>query len=607
MIQSAASPRARFIITTVLAGILAVVAGSVLVFAEPALLDPVAHPKYVTPVPNAIDPAFRFAPVGTVMGPMGPEPYYEIGIYQFRQSLGLFDSMGTPLMTTVWGYGAPGQPPTYPGRSIEAHADQPINVLWTNDLVDEYGMPLPHFLPVDETIHWAMPMDPPYPASGVPVVTHLHGGHTESASDGLPTGWFTPDFAQTGDTWVKPVLHYDNDQEAATLWYHDHALGITRLNVYAGLAGFYPLRDGYDTGRRDNPLGLPAFPYEAALVIQDRMFTSDGELYYPSMPEEPGQPDPSVLPEFFGDFILVNGQAWPVMDVEPRTYRLRWLNGSDSRFYNMWLAPGGMTPIGFGPAFHQIGTDGGLLYAPVTLDQITIGPGERIDTIVDFAGFEGETLILRNNARSPFPKGEPVDPRTSGQIMAFRVGTTVAEPAGPIPATLRPMPIAPLVQTGETRRLVLFESEDEYGRLEPMLGTTRDGVFHFHEPITENPMMDDVEVWEIFNASEDAHPIHLHLVQFQVIDRQKYRARVGEEGALSGIRLIGRPRKPGPEEQGWKDTVKMFPGEVTRVIAKFDREGLYVWHCHILSHEDHDMMRPYCVGEMEHCEDHPMP
>lgn len=574
---------------------------------QPALLDPQAHPKFVNPLPNPLDPSFIFQPDGTIPGPLGNEPYYEVGIFQFRQSLGLVDSLGNPLLTTVWGYGKSQDTATYPGRSFVVYSNEPVNVLWTNNLVDDLGAPLPHFLPIDTTIHWARPLNPPYPYSGVPVVTHVHGGHNESDSDGLPEAWFTPGFAQKGKDWKKAVYHYPMDQEAGSIWYHDHALGITRLNVYAGLAGFFITRDGIDTGRRDNPLGLPAFPYEIPLAIQDRMFTADGQLYYPSMPEEPGDPDPGHLPEFFGDFVLVNGQAWPIVDVEPRKYRLRFLNGSDSRFYNIWLVPRGMTAIGTGPAINQIGTDSGLLYAPVPLSQLTIGPGERADTIVDFSGFAGVMLVLRNNARAPFPKGETVDPGTVGQIMAFRVGTTVSEPDNPLPATLRPAPITLPVQTGATRKLILFEGADEFGRLRTQLGTTDQGPLMWEDMITENPMLDDVEVWEIYNTTVDAHPIHLHLVSFQIIDRQKFRAHMNEDGSLTNIRAIGRPRKPPANEAGFKDTVQMFPGEVTRVIAKFDREGLYVWHCHILSHEDHEMMRPYCVGDLSACMSGPMP
>ena len=545
-----------------------------------ALLDPLTQPKFVNPLPNPLDPSFIFQP--TVPG----GTHYEIGVYQTSQWLGLVDPVTQqPLSTTVWGYGTSTQPPTYPGRTIETTVNTPITVRWTNNLFDDFGQPLPHLLPVDTSVHWADPID--YPASGVPIVTHLHGGHSESASDGLPEFWFTPGFAQTGPQWVKETYNYENDQLAATLWYHDHALGIARLNVYAGLAGFYLLRDERDTGKRDNPIGLPAGEYEVPIVIQDRMFTLDGQLYYPSEPEVEGAPEPSVLPEFFGDHILVNGQAWPVLDVDPTVYRFRMLNGSDSRFYNLRM--------GSGPQFQQIGTDGGLLYAPVPLDQLAIGPGERADVLVDFSEFANQTLILRNNARSPFPKGDVVDPRTTGQVMAFRVGSST-EAQHQTPNTLLPSPIDPLIQNGPTRKLLLFEGEDEYGRLQPMLGTAADGGMMWDDETTEMPQLNSVEVWEIFNSTEDAHPIHLHLVAFQVLSRQKFKADQDlESGALEDIRVLGQPKLPAENEAGWKDTVLMFPGEVTRLIAKFDRPGEYVWHCHILSHEDHEMMRRFVV------------
>lgn len=563
------------------------------------LLDPLSQPKFVNELPNPLAPAAIFAPTT----PGGSD--YEIGVHQFQQSLGLVDpDSGLPLSTTVWGYGNDAQPATYPGRTIVAQRDEPISVHWTNDLVDENGVPLPHLLPVDTSLHWAMPSDPEYPESGVPIVTHLHGGHTESASDGIPEAWFTPDFAQTGSAWSKEIYNYDNNQQAATLWYHDHALGITRLNVYAGLAGFYILRDDVDTGTPDdpltladeNPLNLPVGPYEVPLVIQDRMFTEDGELYYPSEPEIAGAPDPSVLPEFFGDFILVNGVTWPVLDVEPRPYRFRMLNGSDSRFYDLAVSGGSGS---FGPEIRQIGTDDGLLYQPVSLNRLTLGPGERADVIIDFAAFAGQTLIVRNTAHSPFPKGETVDSRTTGQIMAFRVTKpldTSQYPLEELASTLREAPIAPLVQDGATRKLLLFEATDEYGRLRPQLGTVANGALMWDDPTTETPNLNDVEVWEIYNSTEDAHPIHLHLVSFQVQSRQKFKAdQDPETGALSDIRLLGLPKSPEANELGWKDTVIMYPGQVTRIIAKFDRPGEYVWHCHILSHEDHEMMRRFEV------------
>jgi spore coat protein A len=550
--------------------------------------------------------------------------HYEIAISQFSQRLGLFDpASGDPLSTSVWGYNG-----TYPGATIAARRGVPITVRWTNELVDASGDPLPHLLPVDSTLHWADPLGTGHvhgPYTGpVPIVTHLHGGHTRSDSDGLPDAWFTPDSNDpdlvpdyTGSLYNE-IYTYDNDQEAATLWYHDHALGITRLNVYAGLAGYYLLRDAWDTGVLDdpatpgneNPSNLPAEQYEIPIAIQDRMFTSTGQLFYPSEPEEGDEhggmlmsgevPNPTVLPEFFGDHILVNGKAWPYVNVEPRKYRLRLLNGSDSRFYNLWLQGG--------PQIVQVGTDGGLLNSPVPMNQLLLGPGERADVVVDFSAFAGRTLTLRNNARGPFPKGDTVDPQTTGRIMQFRVGTTVTTPDLPLPTQLRPAPIEQLVATAPARKLMLFEGTDQYGRLQPMLGivdpnSPNDGTLKWDDVTTETPALNSVEVWEIHNATADAHPIHLHLVQFQGQSRQKFGATItpkdlgdSEGGVLSDVRLRGQPKPVELNERGWKDTIIMSPGEVTRVIARFDRSGEYVWHCHILSHEDHEMMRRFHVG-----------
>ena len=555
-------------------------------FAVTPLLDPLTQPKFINPLPlpGVVQP---LEPGGT---------NYSLTVSQFDQQLGLYDpDTGAPLTTTIWGYNG-----SYPGPTFEATKGTPINVTWTNNLVNENGEVLPHLLPVDTSIHWAF-SDTPYTIAnnGVPVVTHLHGGHTEAASDGTPEQWFTPNFEAVGDDWIKQTFHYANAQDPTTLWYHDHALGITRLNVYVGLAGFYLLRDP----ATEEALNLPSGQYEIPLVIQDRMFTADGQLYYPSeleefySPEElaeldPNTPEPSILTEFLGNTILVNGEAWPFANVEPRKYRFRLLNGSDSRFYKLFLSSG--------QTITQIGTDEGYLDAPVSLSKLTIGPGERADVIIDFSGFAGQTIVMRNNAKAPFPAGGAIDPRTVGQIMAFKVGTTVTTPDAPIPTTLNNIYRWTPQDADNARQLGLFEREDVYGRLEPMLGTVQDGALHFDMPATETPQLGDVELWEIFNVSEDAHPIHLHGVSFQVFNRQKFRADMDEEtGTLSNIRLIGNPAPPPDNEAGWKDTAQVFPGEVTRILVQFNVPGEFVWHCHILSHEDHDMMRPLVVQEPE--------
>ena len=568
-------------------------------FSQQPLLDPVSHPKFVNELPFP-----------RVMQPVSPGNY-EVYIQATKQDLlGLKTLQGDPVLTKVWGYGRDSEV-SYPGPTIEARSGVKIKVKWYNDLPEE------HLFPIDKTIHWAGNdmggVLPPEGESfnGMPTVTHLHGGHTDADSDGHPEAWYTPNHKYKGSQYYdnEGLYTYDNSQEAATLWYHDHTIGITRLNVYAGLAGFYLLRDNHEDKLnipRDQHMDLadessPMEHFEIPLAIQDRSFTADGELYYPTelftginMTE--GSPEiiyNSIMPEMFGDFILVNGKTWPFLNVQPRKYRLRLLNGSDSRFYDLKIP---------GVDFYQIGSDGGLLKAPVKRSIITIGPGERIDVIVDFSapGLWGQTLIMRNTARSPFPFGTTPNPLTTGQIMAFKVVTPLSNPdTSEIPTVLRPESFTVQGESAETRQLVLFEEMDEYGRLLPSLGTLEKGALPFTEILTENPALNSTETWEIYNTTEDAHPIHLHLVHFQVINTQKFNVKksVFGENGNSKAQLIGMPSPPAPENAGPKDTFIVYPGEVARVKAIFDKEGEYVWHCHILSHEDHDMMRPFYVGD----------
>lgn len=552
---------------------------------EPGELDPMTQPKFVNPLP------FPATLTGT---------YHQVTLSQFRQGLGVYDpaTLSSPEPTEfepwVWGYNG-----SYPGPTIEARSDTKIQVKWVNDL-PKGNVLEKHLFNIDPSIHWAGSVNGDKghevkDLSGIPSITHLHGGHSEAASDGHPEAWYTPGLLETGSHFYdnNGLFTYHNDQEAATLWYHDHTLGITRLNVYAGLAGFYLLRDKWEES-----LDLPSGNYEIPLVIQDRRFYENGELYYPYKVEELESPleqplntnGVTVLPEMFGDFILVNGKAWPYLEVEPRKYRLRLLNGSDSRFYDLFLP---------GVQFYQIGSDGGLLAEPIQRNRLLIGPGERLDVIVDFSDPEylGRTLILKNNARSPFPFGTTPNPQTSGQIMAFKVVLEMdAEEMDEsvIPSSLR-QDVFEVAEPVNERKLVLFEGTDQYGRLKPMLGTAEEGRLEFTDPVTEKPILNTVEEWEIYNTTADAHPIHLHLVHFQVINTQKFNTQKFVEGDPGSIELIGQPKPPSAENAGRKDTFIVYPGEVARVKAEFDREGLYVWHCHILSHEDYDMMRPFEV------------
>ena len=598
------------------------------VFAQ--LKDPASHPKFVNPLP---DPSVIDATAGGD---------YSMEMAPATQWLGLVDVNDDPLYTNVWGYGLTGVGVTFPGPTFWAKEGNPVDVTWINNLPDN------HLLPIDLSIHVAHPHT--WFGHGIPTVAHLHGGHTESESDGIPDAWFTRNNTYKGHDYVKAKYHYDNDQESATLWYHDHALGITRLNVYAGLAGFYLLRDDNELS-----LGLPSGDYEREIVFQDRDFDENGQLIMPAdggsqgdcqvgaeggpfVNEEPIIPEaeqtpgtPSVMAEFFGNYIIVNGMTWPYMSVEPRQYRLRLLNGSDSRFYFLELQRGASGDSIVVPIL-QIGTDDGLLYNPVAVNHLLLAPGERADIIVDFTGLSvgpGTVLTWFNyGADDPFggdpegPAAEDLDDdltRPTAQIMQFRVDLPFN---GGVPNTsfntgsqMRENPIT-ILSSGISRKLVLFEGRDAYCRLRPQLGILDEnsyinGSLMWDELITENPDLNAIEYWDIYNTTADAHPIHLHQVTFQILDRTTFDGQVefiptGDpiSGGSKQVLTLNSPVTFAPgwdapdREKGWKDTGVIPPGGVMRVAAKFDLPGKYVWHCHILSHEDHEMMRPFWVGPM---------
>jgi FtsP/CotA-like multicopper oxidase with cupredoxin domain len=632
------------------------------------VLDPGSIPKYVTPL--VIPPAMPRS--GAPPGRKGRGvDYYRIGVRQFLQPI-LPPGMGLGP-TKVWSYGSVDHPETfnYPAFTIEAGWRKPVRVKWINELVKPNGEFRPHLLPVDQTLHWA---NPPGGARGrdshgsdhapyrgpVPIVTHLHGGHSSQQFDGYPEAWFLPHarnippgYARTGSlyhhfqaqaqaalgqAWTpgSAVFQYDNDQRATTMWYHDHTLGMTRANVYAGPAGFYLMRGGPGdaiVGTLPGPAPALGDPpgrdyFEIPIAIQDRSFTDDGGLFYPdnraffegldpSQLQIPFMPDPACggpsdvapiwNPEFFGNTIVANGATWPSLDVQRRRYRFRFLNGCDARFLILRLDDD--------LPFWQIGNEGGFLPAPVELPELLLGPAERADVIVDFTNVPaGTELILRNLAPDePFGGGTPgvdftpADPNTTGQVMRFHVvPATAPDPSTP-PNQLGLPAIAPLGAATNTRQVSLNEAEsatvrvitdpdgnvvldcidgEPFGPAEADLGTVKPNgtgnPLGWDEPMTENPAVGAVEVWEIHNFTEDAHPIHIHEITFEIVNRQP----------IAG----GAPRPPESWEAGRKDTVIAYPGEVTRVKALFDRPGLFVWHCHILEHEDNEMMRPYRIG-----------
>ncbi len=597
--------------------------------------------------------------------------------------------------TYVWGYEVKDDVtgvvygPLYPAWTIDAQRGIPTHIKYVNELGTSTTPPvLRDYIYVDQTIHWANPLNVPMGdpsrmenyTGPQPAVVHLHGAEVPSAFDGGPDAWVTPGPPGTrieGPGFVTDEYIYPNTQEPCNMWYHDHTLGATRLNVYAGLAGFYLLRD-----HATENATLPSGDQEIEIVVQDRMFDVNGQLYFPNTGVNINHP--TWMPEFFGDVMLANGKPWPYLNVQPRRYRFHFLDGCNARFLNMWLQNPSTGTVG--PLLYQIGSDGGYLNAPAALQKLFVAPGERADVIIDFSKVPlGSSVVLYNDAAAPYPTGDPVDPNTTGQIMKFNVvlpltGTDNSyNPARPLTA-LRPAPVSNLnpavtrVQPNIKRQLVLKESEnlisgnpDEVlvnntkfdglneSTMMPVAGSQLIGSNY----ITELPQVGATEVWQIINLTVDAHPIHIHLIQFQVISRQAYSPAYldlwnssfpggsfipgygppfnyttpNSDGAIGGNPAISRylsgpPMVPAVNERGWKDTFKAFPGEVATVVARFAPQGEpvsstlagknkfafdptvslgqtdafgypggegYVWHCHIIDHEDNEMMRPFMV------------
>ena len=639
----------------------------------PGTIDPMTIPKYVnqlTGSPPIYQPANVYDPVTGDLIRQEYTVYMEDDI-DGQPILQQILPTGFPK-TRVWGYAGTVYSPynpdgvysvSAPGASFEATRGVPSYVTWVNNIDN------PNMFPVDPTLHWANPTDipmedamehammgmsPPYPSgydgtvtdmnpegwdaqSIVPAVPHLHGAEVSSWYDGGPNAWFTesgllgptyylPDHPEDLIAGANSVLYkYPNEQPATTLWYHDHALGITRTNVMSGLAGFYLLRDPAD---QIAPL-LPSGKYEMPLVIQDRTFNLDGTFWFDSVGINPEHP--YWTPEFFGNTIMVNGQVWPNMQVDQALYRFRLLDGSNARFYTLSLSNG--------MPFTVIGSDGGYLRSAAPVTKLTIAPGERYDVIVDFRGLPaGTKVIMTNTAKAPYPSGIPANGGTVGQIMQFEV-TGVKGPApATLPAILNPtfaagFPSLAPAPVANRRILTLTEVMGPGGPLEILLDGQK-----WANAVSEMPTMGSTEEWVIINPTADTHPIHLHLVQFQLVSRQRFdvngylaewyalNAPLSTNDMMPGMppyssepqdvasldKYLRSNSKPAAKwEQGWKDTVQMNPGEVTIIRVKFapidDPNGDarypfdptsgpgYVWHCHIIDHEDNEMMRPYEV------------
>ncbi|MCG2772393.1 MAG: multicopper oxidase domain-containing protein [Desulfobacterales bacterium] len=602
---------------------------------------------------------------------------------------------------------------------------------------------------VDQTLHWANPNNLPMGDLGrmtnydgpIPAVPHKHGGEEPAAIDGGPDAWFLSDPAGWGisypTTWNNYQKHglgyytfgYDpatdanntfslyrhlNQQEAGPLWFHDHLLGGTRVNVYCGLAGAALQIDpsqtlpagmnavGLNNGALDltTVLGVTGANTELTipLVLQDRMFDTAGELYFPDIGLNPEHP--FWIPEFVGDTVVVNGKSWPFLQVDPKRYRFLMINGSNARFYELNL--GKNVPM------YVIGTDGGYLDTPVMVNKLVIGPGERYQLIIDFGKYAGKTMVMTNTGRTPFPKGAPPKGSTLGNIVQFRVNPATAgfvdnsyNPAAggtirlnqPIQRLVTPPgTLNPAVAVAQNRQLTLNEVMGPGGPLEilvnntkwkgerptgpmgstPILGFVSDGIGAW---LSEVPAEGTTEVWEIINITADAHPIHTHLTQFQILNRQNFNVNKymkaynaafpaaydfttntttaggvfvpaygppmaytspGTPSPITMANIVGGNPDVTPflqgmvtpadsNEAGWKDTAIMYPGQVTRIAVRYTPLDTapatvnakypftpndqnpnadltadvpnydYVWHCHIVDHEDNEMMRPYQV------------
>lgn len=510
--------------------------------------DPESIPKFVDPLPIP-----RIArPEKTSCDSDDKALHYRITMRETKHRFHKY----FPL-TTVWGYNG-----MIPGPTIEVEKDVPIKVRWVNEL------PNKHLLPVDHTLHGTV--DTP----DVRTVVHLHGANVDAESDGHPDAWYTKDYEYVGHKFKRKVYEYTNHQSAATMWYHDHAIGITRLNVYAGLAGFYIIRD-----KLEERLNLPKGPYEIPIMIQDKTFNEDGSLFYPDNSTPPvTNPIPSIASFFFGNTIVVNGKLWPVLEVEPRKYRFRFLNASNLRSYDLSLSNG--------EVFHQIGTDLGYLHHPVQIESFIIQPAERLDVIVDFTNYKGQEVILKNNVIGPPSPG-------MDQILKFKVGEKVSSPdTSTIPSELVPLhSLDPKMAVKErTLHLDMNDTTDHYGRVVHLLNGRM-----WNDPATEKPKLDTIEIWHLVNHFAAPHPIHLHLVHFEILGRKTFTDDdFDQEGNYKFD--INSLTPPLDYEKGPKDVVRTDPGQVTSIIAHFkEHSGDYVWHCHLLEHEDYDMMRPLVV------------
>ncbi len=458
-------------------------------------------------------------------------PYYNVSVHAVQ------DKLHRDLPSTqLWSYNGTTSAPIL----FDVRSHQGVLIDWVNNL------PSQHILNIHTK---GMDMHDMQDAPETRISTHVHGARVPSISDGYPDDWFGPG--------KNRLNYYPNRQDATALWFHDHAMGNSRFNIFAGLMGHYILRDDVE-----DKLNLPSGKYELPLLLYDRSFTPQGQLYYPNPPDEG-----AWTQEYLGDAMVINGKVTPFHEVEPRKYRLRIVNSANSRFFAITFSNE--------QSFHVIGSDQGLLAEPIQRARVVIAPSERTDIIVDFSNARGQNIQMMSD-RIP--------------LMQFRVSSTKVDDTSNLPATLRPSPRVPESNAIRTRAMTLNQFDSDTGQAMVMLLNRK----HWAEPVTEIVKLDTTEIWTLINLTEDAHPIHLHLVRFQVLDRQSFADY--EYLANEKILPTGPRTPPDPHELGWKDVVQCPPYSITRIIVPFPSyTGRYVWHCHILEHEANDMMRPFHV------------
>ncbi|OIW06972.1 hypothetical protein TanjilG_18360 [Lupinus angustifolius] len=490
--------------------------------------------------------------------------------------------------TPVYAYGLDQDKATVPGPTIEALHGVNTDVTWQNHL------PPNHILPWDPTI----PTPLPNKTNGIPTVVHLHGGIHASDSDGNANSWFTAGFERRGPTWTNNVSHYPNNQHPGNLWYHDHAMGLTRVNLLAGLIGSYIIRDP----SIEVPLRLPhGDKFDRPLIVFDRSFRTDGSIYMNSTGNNPSV-HPQWQPEYFGDAIIVNGKAWPRLTVQKRKYRFRIINASNARFFRFFFTNG--------LKFTHVGSDSAYIEKPVETNETLLGPSEITDIIVDFSKSRSSVVILANNAPYPFPSGDKVN-KANSKVMKFIILPNKTVDDSQIPKTLIKYPSGDLSSVSQTRYIAMYEYTSNTDEPTHLLINGKP----YEAPVTETPKVGSTEVWYVINLTEDNHPLHIHLGLFKVLEQiELVKSKEFKECMTKLNDAIkchvdkytrGKKVTVPAHESGWKNVYKMNPGFVTKIVVRFSyihtnasygfdatAEPGYAYHCHILDHEDNAMMRP---------------